>query len=74
MRFLTLDFKEDKIKDFFSNRPDSQKNIWLKGQEAVNGILQPGDDVSIEIDGTSCHLHISYNGDVKNLVLDITKK
>lgn len=74
LRFLTLDFKEDKIKDFFSNRPDSQKNIWLKGQEAINGILQPGDDVSIEIDGTSCHLHISYNGDVKNLVLDITKK
>lgn len=74
LRFLTIDFKEDKIKDFFSNRPDSQKNIWLKGQEAINGILQPGDDISIEIDGNSCHLHISYNGDVKNLVLDITKK
>lgn len=74
LRFLTIDFKEDKIKEFFSNRPDSKKNRWLKDQEAINGILQPGDDISVEIDETSCHLHISYNGDIKNLVLEITKK
>ncbi len=73
LRFLTSDFKEDKVKDFFSNNPKSQKNKWLRNQELINSILQPGDDLTIEIDDNRCNLHISFNGDVKNLILDITK-
>ena len=73
LRFLTSDFKEDKVKEFFSNNPKSQKNKWLRNQELINSILQPGDDLSIEIDDKKCNLHINFNGDVKNLVLNITK-
>ena len=73
LRFITTDFKEDKIKDFFSNKPTSQKNKWLSNQDCVNSILQPGDDISVNIEGDNCHLHINFNGDVKNLTLEITK-
>lgn len=73
LRFLTTDFKEDKIKDFFSNKPTSQKNKWLSNQECINSILQPGDDISMVIEGDTCNLHIGFNGDVKNLTVEITK-
>ncbi|WP_291255330.1 transcriptional regulator [Fusobacterium sp.] len=75
LRYLSTDFKEDKVKDFFSTNPNSQKNKWLKSKENgnVNAILQPGDDLSMVIDGNSCLLHIIFNGDVKNLTLEITK-
>lgn len=75
LRYMTTDFKEDKIKDFFSTNPNSQKNKWIKSKEngSINSILQPGDDLSMVIDGDSCLLHIIFNGDVKNLTLEITK-
>lgn len=75
LRYMTTDFKEDKIKEFFSTNPNSQKNRWIKSKEngSINSILQPGDDLSMVIDGDSCLLHIGFNGDVKNLTLEITK-
>lgn len=73
LRFMTTDFKEDKIKDFFSNRPDSQKNKWLNDQKNINSIMQEGDDISMGIEGNDCFLHINFNGNVKNLTVDITK-
>lgn len=75
LRYMTTDFKEDKIKEFFSTNPNSQKNKWTKSKEngSINSILQSGDDLSMVIDGESCLLHIVFNGDVKNLTLEITK-
>ena len=73
LRFMTTDFKEDKVKDFFSNRPDSQKNKWLNNQNNINSIMQEGDDISMGIEGNDCYLHINFNGDIKNLTVDITK-
>ena len=75
LRYMTTDFKEDKIKEFFSTNPASQKNKWIKSKEngSINSILQPGDDLSMVIEGDNCLLHIMFNGDVKNLTLEITK-
>ena len=75
LRYATTDFKEDEIRDFFSNSPNSQKSKWLKKQkeEAINSILRPGDDISIEIVDSRCNLHINFNGDTRNLELDISK-
>ena len=75
LRYMTTDFKEDKIKEFFSTNPTSQKNKWLKSKELgnINSILQEGDDLLMNIEGDSCLLHIMFNGDVKNLTLEITK-
>jgi hypothetical protein len=75
LRYATTDFKEDEIRNFFSNSPSSQKSIWLKKQkeECINAILRPGDDINMEIIDSRCHLHINFNGDARNLELDITK-
>ena len=75
LRYATTDFKEDEIRDFFSNSPNSQKTKWLKKQkeEAINSILRPGDDINIDISDSRCNLHINFNGDPRNLELDISK-
>ena len=75
LRFKTSDFKEDKIVKFFSNNPTSQKSVWLNNKGYVNSVLQTGDDISYEIDLETnvCHLDIVFNGNVKNLEVNITK-
>lgn len=75
LRYMTTDFKEDKIKEFFSTNPNSQKNKWEKEKEKgnVNAILQVGDGLSMQIEGNNCLLDIVFNGNVKNLTLEITK-
>lgn len=73
LRFLTIDFKEDKIKEFFSNNPKSQKSKWQENKDKINSILRDGDDINCVIEGNTCLLHIMFNGDTKNLSVEITK-
>lgn len=75
LRFSTNDFKQDKIVNFFSTNPVSQKSKWLNELGKINSILQVGDDILHEIDpdSSTCNLNLAFNGNVKNLVLNITK-
>ncbi|WP_134114560.1 transcriptional regulator [Orenia marismortui] len=75
LRFKTSDFKEDKIIKFFSNNPKSQKSEWISNKGYVNSILQEGDDINYNIDPESnlCQLDLAFNGNVKNLEVEITK-
>lgn len=75
LRFSTNDFKQDKIVNFFSTNPASQKSKWLNELGQINSILQVGDDILHEIDpdSSTCNLNLAFNGNVKNLVLNITK-
>ncbi|MGM0368827.1 MAG: transcriptional regulator [Bacillota bacterium] len=75
LRFKTSDFKQDKIESFFSNNPKSQKSQWNKEKDYVNSILQQGDDIShhIDLESNTCQLDIAFNGNVKNLEVNITK-
>lgn len=75
LRFTTNDFKQDKIINFFSTNPNSQKSVWQTELGKVNSVLQVGDDINHEIDtdSSTCNLHLTFNGNVKNLVLSITK-
>ena len=75
LRFKTSDFKQDKIERFFSNNPKSQKSKWNNDKNYVNSILQPGDDIdhTIDLDSNTCQLDIVFNGNVKNLEVNITK-
>lgn len=75
LRHATGDFKQDRIVQFFSNNPASQKSRWLKQQECVNAILAEGDNLSCEINektGT-CDLEISFEGNARNLSLNISR-
>lgn len=75
LRFVTTDFKEDKINHFFSTHPESQKSLWLKEDRYVNSIIQSGDDLSHTIDkeNNMCQLNLTFSGNVKNLQVEINK-
>ena len=75
LRFVTTDFKEDKLNMFFSTNPESQRSIWTKDLKFVNGIMQKGDDITHTIDEENgiCQLNITFAGNVKNLQVEINK-
>ena len=75
MRHGTGDFKEDPIVQFFSNNPNSQKSQWLSRREYLNGVLGAGDDISCSINEETgyCTLDITFNGNVKNLEVEINR-
>ena len=75
MRHGTGDFKDDSIVQFFSNNPRSQKSQWLSRREYLNGILGKGDDIEYLIDEENgyCTLNITFNGNVKNLEVEINR-
>ncbi|WP_349672866.1 transcriptional regulator [Lacrimispora sp.] len=75
MRHGTGDFKEDSIVQFFSNNPNSQKSQWLSRREYLNGVLGSGDDISCSINEETgyCMLDITFNGNVKNLEVEINR-
>ena len=75
LRYATMDFKEDKLNNFFSTNPLSQKSIWLKDRKFVNSIMQKGDDISHMIDEENgiCQLNITFAGNMKNLQVEISK-
>lgn len=75
MRHATGDFKQESITEFFSNKPDSQKNRWLEKKDCVNAILGSGDDIRYSVDQTAgyCTLDILFNGNVKNLEVEVNR-
>lgn len=75
MRHATGDFKQESIAEFFSNKPTSQKNRWLEKKDCVNAILGGGDDIRYTVDQASgyCTLDILFNGNVKNLEVEINR-
>lgn len=75
LRYVTGDFKEDNIKDFFSNNPRSQKSKWLSKKDCINAIITEGDnlDYSISEDNGICELTLSFNGSPRNLEVQINR-
>jgi len=75
LRFTTNDFKQDKIEWFFSNNPKSQKEVWKADSRYINSIVQPGDDLNYSIDEMTnmCNIDLTFNGNVKNLEVIISK-
>lgn len=75
LRYVTGDFKEDNIRDFFSNNPKSQKSKWLAKQDCINAIITEGDSLDYSINDMNgiCELTISFNGSPRNLELQINR-
>lgn len=75
LRHATGDFKQDNIVKFFSNNPASQKSQWVAKRDFINAVLGPGDDVTFTIDEINgiCTLDITFNGNVKNLEVEINR-
>ncbi len=75
LRNLTGDFKQDRIVRFFSTNPASQKSQWLEKQERINAIIGRGDDITYAIDEENgmCDLAITFNGNIKNMEIEISR-
>lgn len=75
LRYVTGDFKEDNIKNFFSNNPQSQKSKWLAKKDCINAIIMEGDNLDYDIDDSNgvCELTISFNGSPRNLEVQINR-
>ncbi|MBO5145214.1 MAG: transcriptional regulator [Lachnospiraceae bacterium] len=75
LRYVTGDFKEDNIRDFFSNNPKSQKSKWLAKQDCINAIITEGDSLDYSINDTNgiCELTLSFNGSPRNLEVQINR-
>lgn len=75
LRHATSDYKQENIVQFFSNNPSSQKSRWQEKRGCVNAILGAGDNVEYEIDEANgyCILNITFNGNVKNLEIEINR-
>lgn len=75
LRFYSNDFKEDNIIRFFSNNPTSVKSQWSAHKEYTNAIIQDGDDINFVIDDKNgtCNIDLVFNGNVKNLEVEITR-
>ena len=75
LRHATGDFKQENIVQFFSNNPSSQKSRWQEKWGCVNAVIGDGDDIEYEIDEANgyCVLNITFNGNVKNLEIEINR-
>ncbi|MBQ2982925.1 MAG: transcriptional regulator [Lachnospiraceae bacterium] len=75
LRYMSNDFKQDNVVKFFSNNPASQKSVWIADKNFVNSIVQDGDDIGYSIDDETnvCNINLVFNGNVKNLEIEITK-
>ena len=75
LRFHTNDFKEDNIVRFFSNNPTSMKSKWMANKEYCNAIIQDGDDINFVINDKTgtCNIDLVFNGNIKNLEVEITR-
>jgi len=75
LRHATGDYKQENIIQFFSNNPSSQKSRWQEKKGCVNAVIGAGDNIEYEIDETNgyCSLNITFNGNVKNLEIEINR-
>jgi len=75
LRYQSNDFKMDNIMHFFSGNPNSTRSKWLNTKNNVNSILQDNDDLGYNIDEaqTICEVDLTFNGNVKNLEVEISK-
>ena len=75
LRHATGDFKQDRIVQFFSNNPSSQKSQWLAKKDCVNAVLATGDNLDFTINEQTgvCDLAIYFDGNARNLEVMISR-
>lgn len=76
LRFYSGDFKQDKILNFFSNNPSSQKSKWDANRQYVNSVLQDGDELGFSIDEKNgiCNVQVTFSNTTRNLKVELTRK
>lgn len=75
LRQATQDFREDLIKEFFLNRPDSLYSEWLKNKKYVNAIIHEGENLSYQIKEKehACIIELVLKDTLKSEKVDLSR-
>lgn len=75
LRYVSSDFKQDNIIEFFSNNPNSIKSKWIKKNDCINAIISEGDELDYKINDEVgiCELAISFGGNTRNLEILVNR-
>lgn len=75
IRYVTQDYKENLIKQFFQNRAGNTKMQWMENQKSINSILKEGEFMEYEIDekNHTCTFTVMFEKSRKGETVRIAK-
>ncbi len=75
IRYVTQDYKENLIKQFFQNRAGNTKMQWMENQKSINSILKEGESMEYEIDekNSTCTFTVMFEKSRKGETVRIAK-
>ncbi|MDR2420666.1 MAG: transcriptional regulator [Oscillospiraceae bacterium] len=75
LRQVTGDNKADNITYFFSPNPESQMSVWKGQREFVNAVIQPGDEITFEMEsaGRNCDINFNFGGNTRNMQITLNR-
>lgn len=75
IRYVTQDYKENLIKQFFQNRAGNTKMQWMENQKSINSILKEGESMEYEIDekNGTCTFTVIFEKSKKGETVRIAK-
>lgn len=76
LRYETTDFKKDRVERFFSNHPTSRKTQWMEQKDYINSIIAEDDNLNVTIvqEHHYCIVGVDFNGEVKNLQIEMNRR
>ena len=75
IRYVTQDYKESLIKQFFQNRAGNTKMQWMENQKYINSILKEGESMEYQIDekNNTCTFTVMFEKNRKGETVRIAK-
>lgn len=75
IRYVTQDYKENLIKQFFQNRAGNTKMQWMENQKSINSILKEGESMEYQIDekNSTCTFTVMFEKSRKGETVRIAK-
>lgn len=75
IRYVTQDYKENLIKQFFQNRAGNTKMQWMENQKSINSILKEGEFMEYQIDekNSTCTFTVMFEKSRKGETVRIAK-
>ena len=75
IRYVTQDYKENLIKQFFQNKIGNTKMQWMENQKSINSILKEGETMGYEIDeeNHTCTFTVIFEKNRKGETVRIAK-
>lgn len=75
IRYVTQDYKEHLIRQFFQNRAGNTKMHWMENRKSINSILKEGETLTYELDekNHTCTFTVTFEKNRKGETVKIAK-